>query len=178
MGLYLIESSLNGIVSTKEELDQKATNLNEELNKNNAALIELQVSRDFSRSFFIVEGEDRTVATNALRAAEIPVQLVKEVRLVGKELADVKKNKDVVNYLVEWNIPENITMDQYLERKKKNSVHYQEVPEVAFSRTYVCEDMTKCLCFYDAPDVAAVKRAREAVQTPIDSITEILTDNK
>jgi hypothetical protein len=75
--------------------------------------------------------------------------------------------------LVEWNIPEDITMDQYLARKKKNSVHYEEVPEVAFSRTYVCEDMSKCLCFYDAPDEAAVKRAREAVQTPIDSITEL-----
>ena len=64
-------------------------------------------------------------------------------------------------------------MDQYLARKKKNSVHYEEVPEVAFSRTYVCEDMSKCLCFYDAPDEAAVKRAREAVNTPIDSITEL-----
>lgn len=67
-------------------------------------------------------------------------------------------------------------MEQYLERKKKNSVHYQEVPEVTFSRTYVCEDMTKCLCFYDAPDEEAVKRARNAVKTPIDSITEILAD--
>ena len=36
--------------------------------------------------------------------------------------------------------------------------------------------MSKCLCFYDAPDEAAVKRAREAVHTPIDSITE-LADN-
>lgn len=61
-----------------------------------------------------------------------------------------------------------------LSKKEKNSVHYQEVPEVTFSRTYVCEDMTKCLCFYDAPDEEAVKRAREAVQTPVDSITEIL----
>jgi hypothetical protein len=178
MGLYLIESSLKEIVSTKAELDQKAEELQAKLNENNSALIELQVSKDFSRSFFIIEGEDQNAATDTLKAAGIPVELVKEVRLVGKELDDVKKNNDVVNYLVEWNIPENITMDAYLARKKKNSVHYQEVPEVAFSRTYVCEDMTKCLCFYDAPDEAAVKRAREAVQTPIDSITEILTDNK
>ncbi|MEC1721517.1 DUF4242 domain-containing protein [Schinkia azotoformans] len=177
MGLYLIESSLQGIISTKEELNQKASDLQAALTETNSALIELQVSKDFSRSFFIIEAEDRNEATNTLRNAGIPVQLIKEVRLVGKDLEDVKKNKDVVNYLVEWNIPENITMEQYLERKKKNSVHYQEVPEVAFSRTYVCEDMTKCLCFYDAPDVAAVKRAREAVQTPIDSITEILTEN-
>ncbi|UNK20637.1 DUF4242 domain-containing protein [Paenibacillus sp. N3/727] len=178
MGLFLIESSLQEIVSTKDELNQKASALQAKLNEQNSSLIELQVSKDFSRSFFIVEAEDQNTATDILNAAGISVQLVKEVRLVGKELEDVKQNNDVVNYLVEWNIPENITMDQYLARKKKNSVHYQEVPEVAFARTYVCEDMTKCLCFYDAPDEAAVKRAREAVQTPIDSITEILTDER
>lgn len=174
MGLYLIESSLKDIVSTKEEVDQKVADLQNILNESDAALIELQVSKDFSRSFFIVEAKDRTTATDNLKAVGVPIQLVKEVRLVGKELEDVKKNTEVVNYLVEWNIPENITMEQYLARKKKNSVHYQEVPEVTFSRTYVCEDMTKCLCFYDAPDEEAVKRARQAVQTPIDSITEIL----
>ncbi len=43
-------------------------------------------------------------------------------------------------------------MDQYLARKKKNSVHYEEVPEVEFKRTYVCEDMSKCICLYNAPD--------------------------
>jgi hypothetical protein len=173
MALYLIESSLKEVVSTKEELDQKVSALQTKLNENNSSVIEVQVSKDFSRSFFIIEGEEQNVATETLKAAGVPVELVKEVRLVGKDLEDVKKNNDVVNYLVEWNIPENITMDQYLARKKKNSVHYQEVPEVSFSRTYVCEDMTKCLCFYDAPDEAAVKRAREAVQTPIDSITEL-----
>ena len=134
----------------------------------------MQVSKDFSRSFFIVEANEEEIASSVLKEAGIPIDLVKEVRLVGDELEKVKQQKDVVNYLVEWNIPEDITMDQYLARKKKNSVHYEEVPEVSFARTYVCEDMSKCLCFYDAPDEAAVKRAREAVSTPIDSITEIL----
>lgn len=173
MALFLIESSLNEIVSSKEALNQKVSELQTALAVNNSAIIEVQVSKDFSRSFFIVEGENQDAATITLKAAGIPVELVKEVRLVGKDLDDVKKKDDVVNYLVEWNIPADITMDQYLARKKKNSVHYQEVPEVAFSRTYVCEDMSKCLCFYDAPDEDAVKRAREAVQTPIDSITEL-----
>lgn len=178
MGLYLIESTLKDIVSSKEALDQKVSELQSKLKESNSSLVELQLSKDFSRSFFIIEGEDQNAATEALKGEGIPVELVKEVRLVGKELEDVKKNNEVVNYLVEWNIPENLTMDQYLARKKKNSVHYQEVPEVAFSRTYVCEDMTKCLCFYDAPDEAAIKRAREAVQTPITSITEIHTETK
>lgn len=178
MGLYLIESSLKDIVSTNQELEQKVSEIQASLKGSGSSLIELQLSKDFSRSFFIIEGENQNTATETLKGTGIRVDFVKEVRLVGKELEDVKKNNEVVNYLVEWEIPENLTMDQYLARKKKNSVHYQEVPEVAFSRTYVCEDMTKCLCFYDAPDEAAVKRAREAVQTPITSITEIHTDKK
>jgi hypothetical protein len=40
-------------------------------------------------------------------------------------------------------------------------------PEVSFLRTYVREDMVKCLCFYDAPDVEAVVRAREVVSAPV-----------
>lgn len=174
MGLYLIESSLKGIANTKEELDQKAIELQDQLSEKEATLIELQVSKDFSRSFFIIEAVNKEDASNVLEAANIPIELIKDVRLVGDELEKVKQQKDVVNYLVEWNLPEDLTMDQYLARKKKNSVHYEEVPEVSFARTYVCEDMSKCLCFYDAPDEAAVKRAREAVMTPIDSITEIL----
>ena len=174
MALYLIEANLANVVQTKEELDQKAVELKNKLSENNASLIEVQVSRDFSRAFFIAEAGEQEKAVEVFKGEGIEVDLVKEVRLVGKELDEVKQNNELVNYLVEWNIPSDITMDQYLARKKKNSVHYEEVPEVSFSRTYVCEDMTKCLCFYDAPDEAAVKRAREAVQTPIDSITEIL----
>ena len=174
MSLYLIESSLTGIVSTKEEVNQKATEIQSLLGEKEASLIEVQVSKDFSRSFFIVESENEEIATSVIKEAGISIELVKDVRLVGDELEKVKQNKEVVNYLVEWNIPENITMDQYLARKKKNSVHYEEVPEVQFARTYVCEDMSKCLCFYDAPDESAVKRARVAVDTPIDAITEIL----
>ena len=173
MSLYLIESSLTGIVSTKEEVNQKATDIQSLLGEKEASLIEVQVSKDFSRSFFIVEAENEEIATSVIKEAGISIELVKDVRLVGDELEKVKQNKEVVNYLVEWNIPENITMDQYLARKKKNSVHYEEVPEVQFARTYVCEDMSKCLCFYDAPDESAVKRARVAVDTPIDAITEI-----
>lgn len=173
MTLYLIEASLKGIVSNKEELEQKVAALQEQLKQHLSELIEVQVSNDYARSFFIIEGADQKKAVEVLGNAGISADLVKDVRLVGKELDEVKSGNDVINYLVEWNLPEDLTMDQYLARKKKNSVHYEEVPEVAFSRTYVCEDMSKCLCFYDAPDEAAVKRAREAVKTPIDSITEI-----
>lgn len=169
MALYLVESVLQGKVSSEQDVK----NLQESLAKDGLNLIDAQVSKDLVRAFFVVESEERDAVTNSLREQGIPVSLIKPVRLVGKDLEDVKKNKDRVNFLVEWNLPEGLTMDAYIERKTKGSVHYAEVPEVAFSRTYVCEDLTKCLCFYDAPDEDAVKRARQAVKAPIDTVTEV-----
>lgn len=169
MSLFLVESTVSE-VTNKEQFAALVERVGQE---QDVTVIEVQVAKDFSRAYFIMEANEESQATTALAAQNIQTDLVKEVRLVGKELDEVKINQEVVNYLVEWEIPAEITMDQYLARKKKNSVHYEEVPEVHFSRTYVCEDMTKCLCFYDAPDEAAVKRAREAVQTPITSLTEL-----
>lgn len=169
MSLFLVESTVSE-VSNKEQFAALVERVGQ---AQVVTVIEVQVAKDFSRAYFILEAHEEAQATSALTAQNIQTDLVKEVRLVGKELDEVKTNQEVVNYLVEWEIPAEITMDQYLARKKKNSVHYEEVPEVHFSRTYVCEDMTKCLCFYDAPDEAAVKRAREAVQTPITSLTEL-----
>src|SRR5690625_4011792 len=174
MSLYLVETEFKAEVDSKEAFESKVSELKESLESKNIHLIEVQASKDLSKSFFIFETEQSNVLEESLKERnDLSVQLVKEVRLVGQELDEVKQQADKVNYLVEWNLPEDLTMDAYLERKKKNSVHYAEVPEVSFERTYVCEDMTKCLCFYDAPDELAVKRAREAVDTPIDSITEI-----
>lgn len=169
MSLFLVESTVSE-VTNKEQFSALVERVGQ---AEDVAVIEVQVAKDFSRAYFIIEANEEASVTSALTAQNVQADLVKEVRLVGKELDDVKQNQEVVNYLVEWEIPAEITMDQYLARKKKNSVHYEEVPEVHFSRTYVCEDMTKCLCFYDAPDEAAVKRAREAVQTPITSLTEL-----
>ena len=64
-------------------------------------------------------------------------------------------------------------METYLARKKEKSPLYAEVPEVAFRRTYVREDLDKCLCFYDAPCVEDVERAREVVSAPIDRLHEL-----
>ncbi len=169
MSLFLVESTVKE-VSSKEEFNA----LIEKVQQNDGAqVIEVQVAKDFTRAYFILEAEQEEAATSALQNVGVQTDLVKEVRLIGKELEEVKNNNETVNYLVEWEIPAEITMEKYLERKKKNSVKYEEVPDVKFSRTYVCEDMTKCLCFYDAPDEAAVKRAREAVETPITSLTEL-----
>jgi hypothetical protein len=93
-----------------------------------------------------------------------------EVRLVGADLESVKAARPAAGYLVEWDLPPELDMESYLARKKANAPRYADVPEVSFLRTYVREDMIKCLCFYDAPDEAAVRRARDAVSTPIDRL--------
>ena len=111
------------------------------------------------------DGADQLRA--ALQAAGLTASQVKEVRLVGAELDEVKGKAGAANYLVEWNLPANLTMEQYLQRKKEKSVRYAELPEVQFERTYVCTDMSKCLCFYQSPSEELVKKARELVEAPI-----------
>lgn len=169
MSLFLVESTIKE-VSSKEAFSALVEKVHA---TEGVGVIEVQVAKDFSRGYFIIEATEENTAKEALQSQGVAIDLVKEVRLIGKELDEVKAGGEQVNYLVEWEIPAEITMEKYLERKKKNSVKYEEVPDVKFSRTYVCEDMTKCLCFYDAPDEAAVKRAREAVETPITSLTEL-----
>ena len=138
-----------------------------------AEIIESQVAADHSRLFTVVEAGSAKAAAavgEAVRAVADEVQGPDEVRLVGAELEEIKALRRGAGYLVEWDIPAEITMDQYLARKKANAPKYAEVPETSFLRTYVREDTAKCLCFYDAPDEDAVVRAREAVSTPIDRI--------
>ncbi|AKS66170.1 DUF4242 domain-containing protein [Staphylococcus coagulans] len=170
MALFLLETQNLSFAKSSVELDEKVKFLSEQPGPE---LIEVQVTEDLSHGYFIVESDSEVEAKQFLEDASIQVSLVKEVRLVGKDLDEIKKGDVSIDYLVTWNIPEGITMDQYLERKKKNSVHYEEVPEVQFQRTYVCEDMTKCVCLYNAPNEDAVRRAREAVDTPIDDIEKI-----
>lgn len=134
-------------------------------------LIETQVTAGGGRIFAVAEfsaGAAPTLDPQALAADEVAGP--HEVRLVGAELEQVKAVRPEAGYLVEWDLPAELDMDSYLARKKANAPKYADVPEVSFLRTYVREDMGKCLCFYDAPDEAAVLRARDAVQTPVDRI--------
>src|SRR5690606_28641273 len=139
----------------------------------NGELIEVQVSREAGLAYAIVEHRAAEVLEHFFREAGIEFNEVAPVRLVGAELEDLKKQKAGAQFLVEWDIPQGITMDQYLNRKKEKAPLYQQVPETQFLRTYVREDMMKCLCFYDAPDEDAVRRARAAVGTPVDRLTRL-----
>ncbi len=135
--------------------------------------IEAQVTADRGRVFVIVDTSDAGAVQAALAGAGVGIDALDQVRLVGANLADIKENRPPTGYLVEWDIPAGITMDAYLARKKEKSPLYAQVPETTFQRTYVREDMMKCLCFYDAPDEAAVVRAREVVSTPIDRLHKL-----
>ncbi len=111
-----------------------------------------------------------TTLAKAFAEAGIDSNEPAEVRLVGSTIAQVRSRGGAAGYLVEWDLPEGLTMDAYLERKKAKSPLYAEVPEVQFLRTYVREDLGKCLCFYDAPDEDCVKRARDVVGAPVDRL--------
>jgi hypothetical protein len=173
MELYLAESVLPNDLRERSPFESAVSGISESAAIHKSSLIEVQVAGDLTRAFFVFESESQATVRDLLGQNGLPVTLVKQVRLVGEELDEVRKNAGQVSYLVEWNLPENLTMDAYLTRKKSNSVHYAEVPEVSFKRTYVCEDMTKCLCLYDAPDEEAVLRARQAVNAPVDAITHV-----
>ncbi|GBF76296.1 hypothetical protein PA598K_04755 [Paenibacillus sp. 598K] len=174
MALYLAESELEGGREDRGQLEQRLEVIAGEAKSRDLRVVEVQIAADHSKAYLIFEAQTKTEVEAALLAASTPATLVKEVRLLGQAAEEAVET----NYLVEWNLPTDLTMEQYLERKRQNSVHYAEVPEVSFSRTYVCEDMSKCLCFYQAPDEAAVKRAREAVSAPIDAITPIASHSR
>lgn len=137
-------------------------------------LIEAQITSGYGTVFAVGEFNDGAAPT--LDAAELGADQVAgpdEVRLVGASLEDLKASRPAAGYLVEWDLPTDLDMESYLARKKANAPKYAEVPEVSFLRTYVREDMNKCLCFYDAPDTDDVLRAREAVETPVDRVHQL-----
>lgn len=173
MSLFLIELSPKD--ATKEAATELIEATNSALQPTDAELIETQVPGDFKLVFVIVEAENTDFAQAITDAVEGKATVAgpDQVRLVGAELDDIKNLKHNADYLVEWDIPAEISMDQYLARKKANAPKYAEVPEVSFLRTYVREDTEKCLCFYNAPDEDAVVRAREAVSTPIDRLFKL-----
>jgi hypothetical protein len=173
MSLLLIESTTPSDEGARTYLDRIAA----ALEPAGADFVEAQVTAD-GKVFVIADLEgDATSdgAQDALRQAGIDVEDSAPVRLVGADLAEIKAKRPAGQYLVEWDIPAGITMDAYLTRKAEKSPLYEQVPDVEFLRTYVREDMVKCLCFYDGQDEAAVRRARDVVSTPVDRLHELDT---
>ena len=170
MSLYLAEVPLEG--RSEAEIEAALQKIAGALGEG-GELVEAQIGVEAGRAFLVAQADGADQVTAALQAAGLAASQVKEVRLVGAELDEVKGKAGAANYLVEWNLPANLTMEQYLQRKKEKSVRYAELPEVQFERTYVCTDMSKCLCFYQSPSEELVKKARELVEAPVDSLTTV-----
>lgn len=145
------------------------------LQASGASVLEAQFTAARDHAFVILETPDDLEATTvdaALQSAGIDAAPAAAVRLVGAEVADIRAAgaRAGGEYLVEWDLPAGLTMDAYLARKKEKAPLYDKVPEATFLRTYVREDMNKCLCFYDAEDEGAVLKARDAVSAPVDRL--------
>ncbi|MEV7010088.1 DUF4242 domain-containing protein [Streptosporangium sp. NPDC051022] len=167
MALYLIELGVEA--ADRPTVEAAIAEVSRQAAGAGGELIESQVTGDLSRVYVVVQAD--SCADLRLDASRLPgvaaVTGPDEVRLVGAALEDVVRARGAADYLVEWDIPEDLGMDDYLARKKARAPLYAQVPEVSFLRTYVREDTAKCLCFYDGPDESAVLRAREAVSTPV-----------
>jgi hypothetical protein len=169
MSLYLTEF----ILPAEAERDAAFDAIETAAERAGGELIELQVGPDAGRLYAVVEHFLADPLEAAFTEAALGPFEVVEVRLVGPTLDEVKAARGDAGYLVEWDFPDGLAMDAYLARKKRVAPRYADVPETTFLRTYVCEDMTKCLCFYRAPDEDAVLRARQAVETPITRIGRV-----
>jgi Protein of unknown function (DUF4242) len=169
MTLYLYE--LVPGQPDRPAVDALLKTLDAEIHRAGGELIEAQVTAGADRVFAVAEfpaSPTQPLQASMLDASEIVGPHL--VRLVGAQLAELKTIRPAAGYLVEWDLPDTLDMDSYLARKRANAPKYAQVPETSFLRTYVREDMDKCLCLYDAPDEDAVRRARRAVETPIDRL--------
>lgn len=172
MPLFLLEYGAGA--QTREEVRPLFDAVSRAVQSGGGEFIEAQVPSALDRAYVVVEHRDESALTAALADAGRSPRGVSEVRLVGADLSDLKAARGTsADYLVEWDFPAGLSVDTYLERKKSKAPLYAQVPEVKFLRTYVCEDMSKCLCFYQAQDEDAVRRARDVVSTPITRLSPL-----
>lgn len=168
MTLYLYEIAV--APAGKIDTTQLLKELDGRVHRDGGELIEAQVTREARRVFVVTEFNADAPRLDADSLGVETVSGPHPVRLVGADLDQLRSARPAAGYLVEWDLPADLDMDTYLARKKAKAPRYADVPEVSFLRTYVREDMDKCLCFYDAPDEDAVLRARKAVDTPVDRL--------
>ena len=178
MSLFLIETPLpqpvaDGSQARPEPIDLFLERIADAVESSRGEVIEIQLGRDTGLVYTVAEHERGSVLEQALTDAGIPHHGSAEVRLVGPSLEQLKARRSSARYLVEWDLPTGLTLERYLARKRAKAPGYSQVPETTFLRTYVCLDLSKCLCLYDAPDEAAVLRARQAVDTPVDRVTAL-----
>ena len=139
-------------------------------------VVESRSTSDGSLTYIVLRSDDEPSAiAYALGVRAIPFRSVEPVRLVGAEV-DAIQDDGVPRYLVEWDLPDGLDLATYLAGKAAKTPLYAQVPEVTFLRTYVREDMDKCLCFYDGTCEDDVLAARAVVDSPVDRIYELKGD--
>ncbi|AWG67105.1 DUF4242 domain-containing protein [Mycobacteroides abscessus] len=168
MTLHLYEISVAPVDTP--DVTQLLKEIDARVHRYGGELIEAQVTSEARRIFVIAEFDGEIAPWDSDPVGAEQVSGPHAVRLVGADLDQLKSARPAAGYLVEWDLPADLDMETYLARKKAKAPKYADVPEVSFLRTYVREDMDKCLCFYDAPDEEAVLRARKAVDTPVDRL--------
>jgi hypothetical protein len=173
MALFLLE--LQTGTGDREAVDALIDRTADAAGAAGGEVLEATVTGDHTRAFVVVSADDREAAVAAGRGSDTRFTGPDEVRLVGATEDEVRAARDGAGarYLVEWDFPAELTMDTYLARKREKAPLYANVPEVSFLRTYVREDMSKCLCLYDASCGADVLKAREVVDTPVTRLHEL-----
>jgi hypothetical protein len=167
MTLLLVELEVPASRVREDELDASARAA---VGAIGGRVVETTFASDLSRLYVIAEYANPDVLGARLREADWQVVDVAPVRLVGEA---PQKDAPSPSHLVEWDLPSGLKIDQYLKRKADKTPLYAKVPEVRFLRTYVREDMIKCVCLYDAPDEESVRRARDAVGAPVDRLSRV-----
>ena len=173
MDLYMIEKLTE--TEDKEQLENIVDLLVEAIKSSGGEPVEFFFGEGLKTVYSISEATSKIALEAQLTKSKVSYKEVSQVRIVGATVDEVREHSQNATYLVEWDLPADLSMDTYLERKKEKSPLYANVPETTFLRTNVREDMDKCVCLYDAPDEDAVIRARECVDTPIDRLTTIGT---
>lgn len=167
MSLLLIELAAS---ANEPNVDDLARRAREVLEREGARLVETSHAEALGRLYVVAEGEALDALPAAFERAELRVLESAPVRLIG---TPAEQGGVQPSHSVEWDFPKGLGMDTYLKRKAEKTPLYAQVPEVKFLRTYVREDMIKCVCLYDAPDEEAVRRARAVVSAPVDRLSRL-----
>lgn len=173
MDLYMTEKLTE--TNDKTKLEETVSTLAKVIKDSGGEPVEFFFGEGLKTVYSISEAPSKIALEAQLTKSKVSYKEVSQVRIVGATVDEVRQHSQDATYLVEWDLPADLSMDTYLQRKKEKSPLYANVPETTFLRTYVREDMDKCVCLYDAPDEDAVVRARECVDTPIDRLTTIGT---
>ena len=94
MSLFLIEATVQNGGRNKEAIEAKLDQIERKLKEQSSFLVEVQIAKDF-RTFLHRRTKDAPSTANVIGSEELDVKLVKQVRLIGESLEEVKAKKIV-----------------------------------------------------------------------------------